>query len=102
MIITIAWVSNDGARSIQELERFDGVNWRHKQETCPKAHAVVWLNEGARDDANKAREHARQAHGDKLYAAVFTLPVSEQDPLGVSRERVMEMFSQAQAQEVAL
>jgi hypothetical protein len=54
----------------------------------PQAHAVVWVNDGTEADRQSAEDYVRRACADKLRAAVFAFPTTEQDPLGRARREI--------------
>jgi len=86
--IVLARTDMTGLRDTGQLERRDGVNWFPKFEPCPKASALVWLNEGTEADEAQARDFA-QREG----YSVLIFPTSEPDPLGKARAAVLAKAS---------
>lgn len=88
--IVIAWIDMTGLRATSALERFDGVNWRPRVEPAPEAKAVVWAR-GTEADLANARKYAA-AQISATAVDVFTFPLTEHDPLGAARTRILETF----------
>lgn len=80
LTIVLVRVTMDGVRETGKMERFDGVNWRPSVESCPKAEALVWVNEGVEEDLQKAADFAK-AEG----YTVRTFETAEANPLGKAR-----------------
>jgi hypothetical protein len=74
----------DGLRETNKRERFDGVNWRYKMESCPKAEALVWKSDARLEEIAKAEEFA-----DKEGYSVISFPTTEVDPIGKAKQLVM-------------
>jgi hypothetical protein len=90
--IVIAWADKTGLQETDELELFDGVNWRRKHKVIPEGKACVWLNKGTADDIVKAGQYVADNMADKghLKMAVYDFPVDETDPLGFAKKLIMQ------------
>lgn len=73
-----------GIREAGRMVRFDGYNYKPETEAAPQAVAMVWLNEGTREDLEAAQKFAK-AEGYR----VFCFPTSERDPLAVAKSNMM-------------
>jgi len=84
--IVLARLENTGTRKTGKLIRPDGVNWREELEVIPEPKALVWLNQGNEMDLNRARDHANHEG-----YSVFTFPMTEKDPIGMGKKKIMEI-----------
>lgn len=60
---------------------------RPKMKAVQVAHAAVWLNEGGKADAEKAKAHMAREYPE---GRVFLFPVDEPDPLGRAKREVLK------------
>jgi predicted TIM-barrel fold metal-dependent hydrolase len=83
--IVLARIENTALRYTGRLERYDGVNYRPIMEAAPEAKALIWLNNGTKDDVVNAEKFAS-----KEGYTVILLTAKHPDPLNVARNRIMQ------------
>ena len=86
--IVIAWSDKTGIELTDELECFDGINWKHKINIIPEGSACVWLNKGTEKDVEKATEFSKTLT-DHIRVAVYEFEPGDQECLKKAREMIL-------------